>query len=296
MGQEVQEFFGVLLTFRNKIGENDPHNYTECQMKTSEFFAANPVFSLDEAAMALAPNGGRPGTVERLKYHLRVGTLKLAARGVYAVVPPGVAADRFQPDPLLVASAVRPDGVFSHHSALELLGVAHSLWRQCTIYVKKRRRPLRVNDTTILFLEHPGALRLAASEQIGTLRVERQGRLLRASGPERTLVEGFRRPSLAGGLEELVRSASGFSTLDLDLLEKILNGYGIANLWAAVGWFLERFQQDFYVPERMLEHLAQQRPRSPHYLERDRRGGALATRWNLILPESLTSMGGPDER
>jgi len=253
-------------------------------VKTAEFFATHPVFSLDEATTALAPNGGRSGTVERLKYHLGSGTLKLAARGVYAVVPPGVPADRFQPDPVLVASAVRPNGVFSHHSALELLGVAHSLWHQCTLYVEQRRRPLRLSGTTILFLEHPGPMRSAASQQLGTLRVERQGRLLRTTGPERTLVEGFRRPALAGGLEELVRSAGGFSTLDLDLLEKVLQGYNIANLWAAVGWFLERFQQAFYVPESMLERLAENRPRSPQYLERDRRGGSLAARWNLILP------------
>jgi predicted transcriptional regulator of viral defense system len=284
------------LKFRDEKGEDNPHNCTEYQVKTAEFFATHPVFSLDEATTALAPNGGRLGTVERLKYHLRSGTLKLAARSVYAVVPPGVSTDRFQPAPFLVASAVRPDGVFSHHSALELLGAAHSVWHQCTLYVEKRRRPLHLNGTTIRFLEHPGPMRAAASEQIGTLRVERQGKLLRTTGPERTLVEGFRRPALAGGLEELVRSASGFSTIDLDLLEKVLQGYNIANLWAAVGWFLERFQQDFYVPERMLERLAQQRPRSPHYLERNHRGGALAARWNLILPEALASPGEPDER
>ncbi len=265
-------------------------------MKTADFFATRPVFSLDEATTALAPNGGRLGMVERFKYHLKAGTLKLAARGVYAVVPSGVQADRFQPDPVLVASAVRPDGVFSHHSALELLGAAHSVWHQCTLYVEQRRRPLRLNGTTIRFLEHPGPMRSAANEQLGTLRVERQGRLLRTTGPERTLVEGFRRPALAGGLEELVRSASGFSTLDLDLLEKVLHGYAIANLWAAVGWFLERFQQAFYVPEKFLERLAQHRPRSPHYLERDRRGGALAAHWNLILPEALARLGEPDER
>jgi predicted transcriptional regulator of viral defense system len=284
------------LTFRHKKGNNIPHNCTEYQMKTAEFFATHPVFSLDEATMALAPNGGRLGTVERLKYHLRAGTLKLAARGVYAVVPPGVPADLFQPDPVLVASAVRPDGVFSHHSALELLGAAHSVWHQCTLYVKQRRRPLRLNGTTVRFLEHPGPMRSAASEQLGTLRVERQGRLLRTTGPERTLVEGFRRPALAGGLEELVRSSSGFSTLDLDLLEKVLQGYAIANLWAAVGWFLERFQQAFYVPEKVLERMAQHCPRSPQYLERDSRGGSLAGRWNLILPEALTSLAEPNER
>jgi len=265
-------------------------------MKTTEFFATHPVFSLDDATMVLAPNGGRLGTVERLKYPLRAGTLKLAARGVYAVVPQGLPADRFQPDPVLVASAVRPDGVFSHHSALELLGTAHSVWHQCTLFVEQRRRPLRLNGTTIRFLEHPGPMRSAASEQLGTLRVERQGRLLRTTGPERTLVEGFRRPALAGGLEELVRSSSGFSTLDLDLLEKVLQGYAIANLWAATGWFLERFQQAFYVPEKVLERMTQHCPRSPHYLERDRRGGVLAARWNLILPETLASLGEPDER
>ncbi len=146
--------------------------------------------------MVLMPKGGRSGMVERLKYHLGAGKLKLAARGVYAVVPPGLTAERFQPDPVLVASAVRPDGIFSLHSALELLGAAHSMWRQCTLYVEQRRRPLRLNGTTI----------------------------------------------------------------------------------------------------RFLEHLAQNRPRSPHYLERNRRGGALAARWNLILPEVLVRLGEPDER
>ena len=31
-------------------------------------------------------------------------------------------------------------------------------------------------------------------------------------------------------------------------------------------------------------------------VRRDRRGGVLAARWNLILPEALTRLGEPDER
>lgn len=266
-------------------------------MKTVEFFATYSVFSLDEATKTLAPKGGRAGMVERLKYHLSSGTLKLVTRGVYAVVPPGLKrVEQFQPDPFLVASAVRPDGIFSHHSALELLGTAHAVWHRHTLYVEQRRRPLRLNSATIRFLEHPGAMQSAGDKLLGTLRVERHGSLLRTTGPERTLVEGFRRPALVGGLEELVRSASGFSTLDLDLLERVLQAYAIANLWAAVGWFLDCFQKPFYVPEKVLERLAQRRPRSPHYLQRDRRGGFLAARWNLILPEALAKLGEPDER
>jgi len=107
---------------------------------------------------------------------------------------------------------------------------------------------------------------------------------------------GFYRPFLTGGAEELVRSASGFTVLDLDLLEKVLKRHDIANLWAATGWFLERFQKTFHVPEKVLSGMEKRRPRSKQYLERDRRGGILAKRWNLILPKEVSDLGEPDER
>jgi hypothetical protein len=47
---------------------------------------------------------------------------------------------------------------------------------------------------------------------------------------------------MVGGLDELVQSAAGYPVLDLELLEKVLRRYDIANSWAAAGWFLERFQ------------------------------------------------------
>lgn len=254
-------------------------------MKTLEFFTTHSVFSLDEANKALAPPGGRSGTVERLKYHLETGRLKLVKRGVYAVVPPGGKAEEFRPDPFLVVAAFRSEGIFSHHSALELQGFAHSVWNEYTLYTEGRRRPLLLNGSIVRFLEHPAPMRTSSGGYLGTRKIERQGKLLLTTSPERTLVEGFRRPALAGGLEELVNSAMGFAVLDLDLLDEILKRYGIANLWAAAGWFLERFRKSFHVPEEFLNHMEQYRPRSPHYLERNRRGGILASRWNLILPK-----------
>jgi predicted transcriptional regulator of viral defense system len=264
-------------------------------MKTLDFFASHPVFSLAEATEALSPDGGRSGTVNRLKYHLKAGRLKPVCRGVYAVVPPAVNAERFQPDPVLVAAALQPEGVFSHHSALELLGVAHSMWQQCTLYGPKRRRPLTLNGATVRFIEHPTRFQ-GRSALLGVRKIERQGRMLQTTGPERTLVEGFSRPTLAGGSEELVRSAASFAVLDLDLLETVLKRHGVANLWAATGWFLDRFQKTFHVPDATLAKMERHRPRSKQYLERGRRGGILAKRWNLILPKEVFEMGEPDER
>jgi predicted transcriptional regulator of viral defense system len=256
-------------------------------MKTSEFLATHPVFSLDEAAAALDSPRGRAGTIERLKYYLGKRRLKLLTRGIYAVVPPGVRPQQFHPDPFLTASAVRPDAVFSHHSALELMGAAHSLWRQITLYTERRRKPLCIDAFDILFLGHPRLNRSNLPDDIGTQRVERRGKVLRTTGPERTLVEGFRRPALVGGLEELIDSAIGFPTLSLSQLEEILRLYNVARLWAAVGWFLERHHKTFHVDDEYLERFEQRCPRSPQYLERKLRGGWLASRWNLILPKTL---------
>ncbi|UCC38188.1 MAG: hypothetical protein JSV96_10035 [Candidatus Aminicenantes bacterium] len=265
-------------------------------MKTAEFFATHPVFSLDEAVKVLDSQSGRSGTVERLKYYLGKGRLKLLTRRIYAVVPSGVKPQQFQPDPFLTASAIRPDAVFSHHSALELLGAAHSMWKKITLYTERRRKPLHLDAFSILFLSHPRLNKLNLPDPIGTQRVERRGKILRTTGPERTLVEGFRRPALAGGLEELVESAIGFPTLSLSLLEKVLHRYDIALLWAATGWFLERYRRIFQVSEEYLEKFKLRCPCSPQYLERNLRGGWLASRWNLILPNTLKQQVEYDER
>ena len=253
------------------------------------------MFSLDEAVRNLAAPGGRRGTVERLKHHLETGKIKLVTRGIYALVPRATTPERFHADTLLIAAALRPDGIFSHHGALELLGAAHSVGNRYTLYTNRRRRTLNLNNASIRFLEHPGPLQKREDRSLGIRKVERRGRLLQITGPERTIVEGFRRPNLVGGLEELVHSAAGFPVLELGLVEELLSRYNIANLWAAMGWFLERYQRGFYVPEALLNRLEKHHPRSPQYLERTSRGGKLVPRWNLILPRTILQMGETSE-
>jgi hypothetical protein len=157
-----------------------------------------------------------------------------------------------------------------------------------------RRRPLALNGVTLCFLDHPGALAAEEQHRFATRKVERHGSLLRTTGPERTLVEGFHRPDLTGGLPELVASAGGFSVLDLEVLEQILRLYSVKKLWAATGWFLERFQQAFHVPDQYLQRMHRSRPDAPQYLLRADRGGTLVRQWNLILPQELTRMQDPD--
>lgn len=270
-------------------------NGADRKVSAQEFFTQNPVFALDQAARELAPPGNRRRAGALLRYHLDRGKLKLLARGLYAVVPAGVAPERFQPDALQAAAAERPDALFCYHSALELLGAAHSAWRDCTLYTARRRKDLRLGDRRIRFLQVPAAMKSGDGQLLGTRRVEYRGKLLACTGPERTLVEGFRHPSLVGGQEELLVSAGGFAALDLDLLADLLRRYGAAKLWAATGWFLERFRDRFHVPESVLTRWEKEVPASPQYLERRQRGGRFCRRWNLIVSRELERTGGPDE-
>jgi hypothetical protein len=81
----------------------------------------------------------------------------------------------------------------------------------------------------------------------------------------------------------------------MKLLEKMLETYDLATLWAATGWFLERYRTAFHPPEKLLARCERNRPASPHYLARRERGGTLARRWNLYPPAAVME-GEPDER
>jgi predicted transcriptional regulator of viral defense system len=264
-------------------------------MKPTEFFSAHPVFTIQEARKALHPTSGARATQALLYHYVRTNRLTSVTHGVYAVVPTGMAPDHFRVDPFLAAAALRPDGVFSYHSALELLGASHSVWRRCTLFTSRRRPSLDVSGVEVVFVDFPVPFRAGQSQRLGTHKVERLGTVLVTTGPERTLVDGLRSPSAVGGLEELEQSASGFPALDMKLLEKLLDRYDVATLWAATGWFLERYRLTFHPPEKLLARCERRRPASPHYLARGERGGTLARRWNLYLPLAVME-GEPDER
>ena len=282
------------LTFRSDSRTICATMATKRQNNLSEFIRAHPVFTLEEIANAFGSDSTRT-MMHRLRRHIEANRLMQLERGLYASVPPEQKETTFSPDPFVTARVSRPDAVFCYHSALELLGVAHSAWNQCAVFCTSRRPPLSLTSSQVVFLDHPGPLRKGGDVLLGTRKVERRGVLLRVTGPERTLVEGFRRPDLTGGVPELVNSAGGFPVLDLSLLERVLTRYSTRQLWGAVGWFLERYQETFHVPDEFLKRLEARRPHAAQYIPRRQRGGVLASRWNVILPPELMK-GEPDER
>jgi len=255
---------------------------TECQVTTREFLSQYSVFSLDTAREHL------PGdTRQRIQHAVETAKATMLRRGLYAAVPPGSAPDQVEPDRYLVLSQARPDVVIAGHSALELLGLGHSEWLVCSAYSSRRRTKFSVRSVEYSVVVPPAPLVMAELCDLGVATSTRGGLKVRHLGVERCLVDGFDRPRLFGGVVELVRSLDGARLLDLNLLERILTAFDSRTLYGAVGWFLERNQQELFVPATFLGELAKQRPVSPHYLDREPGNAVLANRWNVLVPREL---------
>lgn len=234
---------------------------------TEEFFLRHPVFSLETFRREGTRHGlSSTALTERVKYALKRGRLKLLAKGFYAVVPQGSEKRRFAPDRFLAAAALSDDAVLAYHSALELLGFAHSVYRDVYYLTARRRKDLRLSDGRVRALLPPKALRDRQASHHGVETRERLGVKVRVTGPERTLVDCFAVPRYAGGLEEVMESGRAIAILDLEVLGTYLDLLGERRLFAVLGFFLEQQARRLFVPPAFLERLERKRPVSKIYL------------------------------
>ena len=110
-----------------------------------------------------------------------------------------------------------------------------------------------------------------------------------ATNRERTLVECVRVPANAGGLEEVLRGVAGLRSLDPGEVIRWVDFYDEANLASRTGFVLEATGLG---DESTLDALEARRAKARFYLESGRRGGKLARRWNVLIPEHLAPAAG----
>lgn len=259
-------------------------------MKPTDFFARHPVFRLDEFRTAHQAAGERsPETTGSvLKQHVAAGNLLNVRRGLYARVPRGADAATFRVDPYLLASRLSEDAVIAYHSALQLLGKAHSLSQRLTYLSRRRAKPFDFQDTRFVPVLAQASLRKLPDLGGGVREERRQGLTVRVTGYERTLVDVLDAPEHGGGWEEIWRSLEGIEFVDLDFVVDYALCLGSALTVARVGFFLEQHRDELMVEDRHLDVLRAHAPTQPRYFERrHRKGGKLLPRWNLIVPENV---------
>ena len=252
-------------------------------------FTRHPVLTLETWAAAL---GGPPAAArarDRARYYCRTGRLRRLAHGLYAVVSPGADPAAFSLTRIFVAAALRDDTVLSHHTALDLLGVARSVFNRfayftaaCTPTATCRQcRVARAGPSTTVGAGGPGSVRCDPDRS--PWRHPRGDRARTHSGRR------FLQPPVGRWSRRTRRIVSGFRDLDLDLLQAYLGLLGRASLYGAVGWFLDSHPETGNPTERVLSTLANQAPRQARYLGPRRRGATLLPRWNVLVPSYLAT-------
>ncbi|MBN1628418.1 MAG: hypothetical protein JW990_01520 [Thermoleophilia bacterium] len=250
------------------------------------------MFTLEQFAAIVGRNVSRAVSYRHLAYFARSGRVKRVRNALYAVVPPGVAAATYAPDPYLVAAAAGHGAPLAYHTALELLGVAHSVFRTKTVLSPRRSSSFAFGDYRVDFVPPPKALVRSANLDLGLASVTYGATTLTITGRERSLVDCLTQPARAGGLEEVLNSVTGFGVVELTGMESYLRALRLRRAWAVTGYFLENQQTRLFVPDDVLARWEGESPRSRQYWLPGQRGGFLAKRWNLVVPEFVRALLG----
>lgn len=242
---------------------------TKLAPRLREVFLPGDPVSLDEAATLLDESPAK----------VSASLSRLAERGSFAKVRQQLwVRTGAVPDPYRLGARVTSPYAFSYGTALALLGAGASDRSEMLVSSPHRFdafefESVRYRHTRPWFED--GRVRLSAGQEF-----------VRSTSPERTLVECARVPSNAGGVAELLRSASALPELDPDELLRWVDRYADAVVAARVGYVLQTVDR----PEgelKMLAALERRRPKSNAYLDPGRRKGKLVPRWNLFVPVEL---------
>jgi predicted transcriptional regulator of viral defense system len=250
---------------------------------TPRYLEDHEVFTLEEYLAAVDPGVSPRTRYANLTNAVRRGQAYRIRRGLYAS---NIGAYRDKvPNVALVAAKVADDAAVSHHSALELFGVAHSPLR--TVYFTTAHKIAQFEVRGYRFQRvAPPAVDPAILRRFETR--ERAGDVLvPATSRERTLVDCLREPRLAGGLEELLRSLGGFTSMSAELAWSYAEALGSPTAIARLGWALELFADEWRLQSDVLERMSASLGRGTYRLADTGQPADFAARWRLYVPAAL---------
>jgi predicted transcriptional regulator of viral defense system len=240
-------------------------------------FASRGCFTLEEAITAT----GEPGKTVRkeIEYLHAQGYLESVRRGLYALDPRKSLGH--EPDPFVIAGKITDPYLLSHHSALELHGVAESaFFRQVYVAAAKRFKPFTWRDHEF----RPVSTRPDILAE-GRSTVKRSGDTLTVANRELTLIQCADRLDLAGGFAEVLASVRGFAYLNWGPLLRLLELHGKTVLYRKVGYLVAVHSDRWRPPETVLRTLRERLGTSVTYFGVEpKRGGRHEPAWHVIVP------------
>lgn len=199
-----------------------------------------------------------------------------------------------------------PYAALSHVSALVLHGLTDDLPKRLTVVIPadgtgdmlpldtdatdwdgiplvRGRRPPKILGHPVLWTK------LAPARLFGVREYRPRGYPIRATTPERTLLDGLRDPDLCGGLENVLRAwTRAADTLDLDALVHHVERFDIDLLRQRTGYVLDELERSHPMVERW-QRLAK-RGGSSKLLSSESYAPTYSERWSLSLNAPISAL------
>lgn len=209
------------------------------------------------------------------------GYILQVRRGLFAIVPAQMIGKEHSVDKLLIASRIIAPYFISHHTALEIHGVAQSYFNTAYISADKISKPFEFQGISYRFVTTKYIFG-TESFQRGTLPVS-------VSNKERTVLDCIRNIEYAGGIEELIKSISAFSGLNYNKLLGYLDQFGEKSLFHRTGFIFDILKSELNVPQEFLDKIKKNLGTRTYYLLSTKRGTYIKE-WNLIVPNNMREM------
>lgn len=241
-------------------------------------FYEGEVFKISEAYKIILNKKTVRQTIFRLK---RKGFIRQIRRGLFAIVPAQMIGKEFSADRILVASRLAEPYFLSHHTALEIYGVAQSYFGTAYISTNKAMKGLEFQGISYKFV--------TTKYFFGTERVLRGGMKICASDTERTILDCIRAMEYAGGIEEIIKSISAFPAVNYKKLLKYLELFNEKSLFHRAGYIFGSLKREMNVPRWFLEKIRKNLGARAYYLIPGRKG-KYVKEWKVIVPKNVAEM------
>lgn len=215
--------------------------------------------------------------------------LKSPKKGLYIAVPPTqINKQNYQPDKYLLASKLQHPYYLGYHSALELHGCAYSTYNTVTVVLPKNKK---IRPFTYKKIHYQPIYSSTQNQDLEEILYKNQKIII--STPTQTFLDCIRRPDLAGGFEEVLKSLETLPAVNADQLKKLLNTTKRNDLLIRkTGLILDLFKDNPYYSstvKKLRPYLQKNKGETPRYLKQKTKS-IYNKEWNLYIPKGFTDL------
>lgn len=241
-------------------------------------------FFTTKDALVLTPN--KNTCMNTLSQLVKSRHIVRVRRGLYEIVPlEHVGNEKPAADKFLLARKITSPYCLTHHSALEIHGVANTaIYNVVTLASPNQFRSFEYEGVRYRWIRR--------RHLTGIQKTIWSSAQITVTDRERTILDCIDQTELAGGFEEAFKSLSSMMNVNLDKLYDYARAQRKKIIFHKLGFFLsqEQIRDRWRVDEEHLAEIKRNLSSKIYYFLARKGFGRLVKEWNLVVPSNIEAM------